>query len=226
MLPELRFALERTPTACDLRRDDHRQEDGGRFVVEVEQLVFSECGGLLLTPSARDFHFALQDLVQATSRAWDRGVPSDPESPTAMTTPRSARRWHDGIPTQLACWTTCRKVGAKTGGKRQAIWTTVATGNQSRRCRLQWARRRITLRVAAASRQHAPDEPRHRPGEPAARNQKVSSHAHRVVSPHSKGYWQRDSQKPLDKSISFCNLGNIEREGGLWVCWRSILRLF
>ena len=29
---------------------------------------YSECGGLLLTPQARDFYFALQDLLWATSR--------------------------------------------------------------------------------------------------------------------------------------------------------------
>jgi hypothetical protein len=34
---------------------------------------FSECGGLLLTPQARDFYFALQDLLRVTSKtqaAW------------------------------------------------------------------------------------------------------------------------------------------------------------
>jgi hypothetical protein len=43
---------------------------------------FSECGGLLLTPQARDFYFALQDLLRATSRApeeWSAARFEEPE---------------------------------------------------------------------------------------------------------------------------------------------------
>jgi len=35
---------------------------------KLSDWYFSECGGLLLTPQARDFYFALQDLLRATSR--------------------------------------------------------------------------------------------------------------------------------------------------------------
>jgi hypothetical protein len=41
---------------------------------KLSDWYFSECGGLLLTPQARDFYFALQDLLRATSRFpedWD-----------------------------------------------------------------------------------------------------------------------------------------------------------
>jgi hypothetical protein len=40
---------------------------------------FSECGGLLLTPQARDFYFALQDLLRATSRVSEDWVAERPE---------------------------------------------------------------------------------------------------------------------------------------------------
>jgi hypothetical protein len=35
--------------------------------IELSNWYFSECGGLLLTPQARDFYFALQDLLRSTS---------------------------------------------------------------------------------------------------------------------------------------------------------------
>ena len=41
---------------------------------KLSDWYFSECGGLLLTPQARDFYFALQDLLRATSKFpedWD-----------------------------------------------------------------------------------------------------------------------------------------------------------
>ena len=43
---------------------------------------FSECGGLLLTPQARDFYFALQDLLRATSKSsedWEAHRPEQSE---------------------------------------------------------------------------------------------------------------------------------------------------
>lgn len=35
---------------------------------KLSDWYFSECGGLLLTPQARDFYFALQDLLRVTSK--------------------------------------------------------------------------------------------------------------------------------------------------------------
>lgn len=35
---------------------------------KLSDWYFSECGGLLLTPQARDFYFALQDLLRATAK--------------------------------------------------------------------------------------------------------------------------------------------------------------
>ena len=46
----------------------------GDLSSKLSNWYFSECGGLLLTPQARDFYFALQDLLRATSRVpeeWD-----------------------------------------------------------------------------------------------------------------------------------------------------------
>jgi len=36
--------------------------------LKLSNWYFSECGGLLLTPQARDFYFALQDLLRATCK--------------------------------------------------------------------------------------------------------------------------------------------------------------
>ncbi|HWX58807.1 hypothetical protein [Bradyrhizobium sp.] len=38
---------------------------------KLSDWYFSDCGGLLLTPQARDFYFALQDLLRATSKLED-----------------------------------------------------------------------------------------------------------------------------------------------------------
>src|SRR5262249_33685939 len=38
---------------------------------KLSNWYFSACGGLLLTPQARDFYFALQDLLRATSNSPD-----------------------------------------------------------------------------------------------------------------------------------------------------------
>jgi hypothetical protein len=46
----------------------------GKLSSKLSDWYFSEHGGLLLTPQARDFYFALQDLLRATSRfpeQWD-----------------------------------------------------------------------------------------------------------------------------------------------------------
>lgn len=46
----------------------------GDLSSKLSDWYFSECGGLLLTPQARDFYFALQDLLRATSKIpqdWD-----------------------------------------------------------------------------------------------------------------------------------------------------------
>ena len=46
----------------------------GDLSLKLSDWYFSEYGGLLLTPQARDFYFALQDLLRATSRIpeeWD-----------------------------------------------------------------------------------------------------------------------------------------------------------
>jgi len=40
----------------------------GDLSLKLSDWYFSEYGGLLLTPQARDFYFALQDLLRATSR--------------------------------------------------------------------------------------------------------------------------------------------------------------
>jgi len=44
----------------------------GDLYAKLTNWYFSECGGLLLTPQARDFYFALQDLLRVTS-----GIPAD-----------------------------------------------------------------------------------------------------------------------------------------------------
>ena len=44
----------------------------GDLYSKLSDWYFSECGGLLLTPQARDFYFALQDVLRTTSR-----VPED-----------------------------------------------------------------------------------------------------------------------------------------------------
>lgn len=40
-----------------------------QLFAKLSDWYFSECGGLLLTPQARDFYFALQDLLRSTSRS-------------------------------------------------------------------------------------------------------------------------------------------------------------
>jgi hypothetical protein len=40
----------------------------GELSSKLSDWYFSECGGLLLTPQARDFYFALQDLLRATAK--------------------------------------------------------------------------------------------------------------------------------------------------------------
>jgi len=54
----------------------------GELSSRLSDWYFSECGGLLLTPQARDFYFALQDLLQVTSRFsedWDADRPEESE---------------------------------------------------------------------------------------------------------------------------------------------------
>ena len=43
------------------------KETVGNLFTKLTEWYFSECGGLLLTPQARDFYFALQDLLRDTS---------------------------------------------------------------------------------------------------------------------------------------------------------------
>jgi hypothetical protein len=45
----------------------------GGLSSKLSDWYFSDCGGLLLTPQARDFYFALQDLLRTTSKLedWD-----------------------------------------------------------------------------------------------------------------------------------------------------------
>ena len=40
----------------------------GELSRKLSDWYFSDCGGLMLTPQARDFYFALQDLLRVTSR--------------------------------------------------------------------------------------------------------------------------------------------------------------
>lgn len=40
----------------------------GELFSKLSNWYFSECGGLLLTPQAREFYFALQDLLRTTSK--------------------------------------------------------------------------------------------------------------------------------------------------------------
>ena len=40
----------------------------GEMSSKLSDWYFSDCGGLLLTPQARDFYFALQDLLRTTSK--------------------------------------------------------------------------------------------------------------------------------------------------------------
>jgi hypothetical protein len=49
----------------DTTRIDKRT--AGKLLENMSNWYFSECGGLLLTPRARDFYFALQDLLRVTS---------------------------------------------------------------------------------------------------------------------------------------------------------------
>ena len=54
----------------------------GDLSSKLSDWYFSECGGLLLTPQARDFYFALQDLLRATSKFpedWDANRPEETE---------------------------------------------------------------------------------------------------------------------------------------------------
>lgn len=58
----------------------------GDLSTKLSDWYFSACGGLLLTPQARDFYFALQDLLRATSKVpedWsvDRPAESGGEKP-------------------------------------------------------------------------------------------------------------------------------------------------
>lgn len=49
---------------------------------KLKNWYFSECGGLLLTPQAREFYFALQDLLRATlkvSEGWSTARLDEPE---------------------------------------------------------------------------------------------------------------------------------------------------
>ena len=54
----------------DVARIDRKT--AGDLFTKLTDWYFSECGGLLLTPQARDFYFALQDLLRVTAR-----MPSD-----------------------------------------------------------------------------------------------------------------------------------------------------
>lgn len=51
------------------------------LATKLSDWYFSDCGGLLLTPQARDFYFALQDLLRATSapamEEWTVARPAD-----------------------------------------------------------------------------------------------------------------------------------------------------
>ena len=47
------------------------KKDVGDMLPKLSNWYFSACGGLLLTPQARDFYFALQDLLRATSNSPD-----------------------------------------------------------------------------------------------------------------------------------------------------------
>jgi hypothetical protein len=52
----------------------------GDMSSKLSDWYFSACGGLLLTPQARDFYFALQDLLRATSKFpedWDVDRPEE-----------------------------------------------------------------------------------------------------------------------------------------------------
>jgi len=49
----------------DVARIDKKA--AGDLFTKLSDWYFSECGGLLLTPQARDFYFALQDLLRVTS---------------------------------------------------------------------------------------------------------------------------------------------------------------
>jgi hypothetical protein len=46
--------------------DEIDREKVGDLSSKLSTWYFSECGGLLLTPQARDFYFSLQDLLRAT----------------------------------------------------------------------------------------------------------------------------------------------------------------
>jgi hypothetical protein len=63
---------------------DINKKTVGDLLTKLSDWYFSECGGLLLTPQARDFYFALQDLLRFTStfpEDWDVDRPKGSERP-------------------------------------------------------------------------------------------------------------------------------------------------
>lgn len=74
----------------------------GNLFTKLTDWYFSECGGLLLTPQARDFYFALQDLLRVTSSSpmdWNAGRSEELEGRADVTFREvlRARNLHDGI---------------------------------------------------------------------------------------------------------------------------------
>jgi hypothetical protein len=61
---------------------DIDKEKVGDLSSKLSTWYFSECGGLLLTPQARDFYFSLQDLLRTASRVpeeWSAARFEEPE---------------------------------------------------------------------------------------------------------------------------------------------------
>jgi hypothetical protein len=74
----------------------------GDLSSKLSDWYFSACGGLLLTPQARDFYFALQDLLRATSsipEEWSVARSKEPEGAYNRTfrTVLEARNAHEAI---------------------------------------------------------------------------------------------------------------------------------
>jgi hypothetical protein len=64
------------------------KKDAGNLLAKLSDWYFSECGGLLLTPQAREFYFALQDLLRLISTvaiSWDANRSEEIEGDTKST---------------------------------------------------------------------------------------------------------------------------------------------
>lgn len=77
---------------------DIDKEEVGDMSSKLSNWYFSEYGGLLLTPQAREFYFALQDLLQVTSdvsEEWSAGRSEESEGDQKAIFRRVLQEWSD-----------------------------------------------------------------------------------------------------------------------------------